>query len=148
MLEGIRKISHSNGEFLTPVTGYAVDQWPSQTWSRQPHSAGPSRLRSETPLPSPLLDHSYSASLARNLVCVSSSLSFSSLSANQQPEPVNFHLANPSPPSFQLHHRCCPCQLPPGIIQDFLGGPVAKSPYSSPRDLGSIPGQGIRPHYL
>ena len=72
------------------------------------------------------------------------SASFSSLSEYQQPEPVNLHLANPSPPPFQPYHLCCPCQLPPGIIQYFLGGSVAKSPYSNPRDLGSIPGQGTR----
>ena len=141
------------GKYLILVVN-SSHQWLDMRWTSGPLRPGAGSLTPQAPLgwgqkplPSPLLGHSYAASPARSL-CVSSVLSFSSLSANQQPKPVNFHLANPSPTSFQLHHLCCPCQLPPGIIQDFLGGPVAKSPYSNPRDIGLIPGQGIRSHNL
>ena len=32
------------------------------------------------------------------------------------------------------------------LIRDFPGGPLAKTPYSQCRGLGSIPAQGTRPH--
>ena len=75
-MEEIRKISQFGGELLTPVTGYVVDQRPPQTWSRQPHSAGPSRLRSGTPLLSPLLRPQLFCLPGRKPACVSSVLPF------------------------------------------------------------------------